>query len=468
MTRRLALLLLPLAACPDPIATTDTPTSETTGSPSTGPSPTPTTDITTVDITTDITATTEIATTTDISTTTDITTDDTTGHPPVQPCLALPAVLGVEWSLTDAELAAGKLVATPAGDFALMGTVGPPLNTNVLVELRDPDGALQWSDTYAGIHGLDDRAVDIAVDATGHLHVLLAETVSSVQVEQGALADEHLVILRYAPDGTHVWRWEQPHEHGPPPVSRITGGVLQIVGDDIAVLEHFTYENGPRVLHTLDRFGNHLGAVTLALPDGLKAYKLRTPAIASDGTVVLTGEDYEPANAPQRVWLGRFAADGTLAWSTVLGDADDKPESLVLQPNGDIVLVWNERLGPNNAQRHVQRWQRGPDPAWTLDLEDAVTVSNGAFHCDGTLLLTGGITKPAGPDLEWNERSDLWLGVVSPTGQLTGSFEHAFGPPYSYGSAHSVATTNTTLLVAASYLADDGMHYDPWLARLTP
>jgi len=95
-------------------------------------------------------------------------------------------------------------------------------------------------------------------------------------------------------------------------------------------------------------------------------------------------------------------------------------------------------------------------------------VRGGGLHCDGNLLLAGGIGKPPDPDLGWDMRMDLWAGRYQADGTPGWTFEQAFGPPYSFGTAGAiVGTAGGDVLVAGTYLDDDGSTYVPWLGRLT-
>lgn len=460
--RTATLTLLALAACPGDVATSTTASTDTTGpapATSTTTDPTPTSDAPDPG---DTSAAGTTATTTSDTTTSDTTAaaDTTTGALPTCTPDGSPFI---KWSAQGEQLPGhvAAATATPLGDSVVVGrtyTAGPKYDAFVAV--HGPDGAPRWTDTYAGVHGLGDAAIDVAVDAEGFVHVLVLEVVSEVWVEQGPITDRRLVVLRYAPDGAHVWRWERafvpmqlPGDHDP-------SGALEIVGDTIHLLEG--NGNTPRRRVELDRFGNQIGDTLIQLPDEVEQYKISVQTVGPDGAVYLGAEYYSGQGDPQP-WLGSFALDGSLAWSATFGVYKDRAETLIVGDDGGVVVLWRRKVG---FEPWMTRHEPGGAVAWTWQFPFGPGLATGGLYCDGTTLLAGGVDMPAGPELEWDQRMDLGLWVLNSGGVPRLGQQHEFGPPYSYGTATVVAgAPDGDILVAGSYLGDDGATSRAWLGR---
>lgn len=199
----------------------------------------------------------EVATTTDDATTTEET--STTGEPSCTPGSGEPGGT-LLWSRSGPDLSFPPRFAemNAAGELVLVGFDG----SDVLLEVRDAAWNLRWSDVYAGVNGLEDRPLALAVDAEGFVHVLLSETIRMVHKETFPEVDARLVLLRYAPDGGHVWRWEQTP---PPPTGFlnevIPAGMVAVEGDEVRVIDHSCC--GPTTSLRLDRFGNLVETIVL-------------------------------------------------------------------------------------------------------------------------------------------------------------------------------------------------------------
>ncbi len=108
--------------------------------------------------------------------------------------------------------------------------------------------------------------------------MLLAESILSVVHETGQTSDARLVALRYAPDGSRVWRWEREREPVMPWMQYSPGGTIAAVGDRVLVLERAWDE--PTRLIELDVHGNAVSEINVDLTGDLR---IDQHAIARDG-----------------------------------------------------------------------------------------------------------------------------------------------------------------------------------------
>ena len=460
--RAAALALLTLAACSGDVATSPTASPGTTGPlPATSSEPDPTS---TSDTPSSSDPSTSDTPTSDPSvSTTDATTGiaETTG---VDTTCAMVGSPFLRWS------SAGELpglvtaaTATPTGDSVVVGrTLATENAQDAFLSVHSPDGDLRWTATYAGAHGLADGAIDVAVDAAGFVHVLVVETVSMTVVEEETIADRRLVILRHAPDGASLWRWEQAYPPQDPAMSHDVDGTLEVVGDTIVLVSGTG--TAPRIRTVLDRFGDVLAVTSIAVPKEVELAKIWVSAIGSDGSVYVSGEFFAGQGEPTP-WIGRFDGDGSLAWTATFGMANDRAEALLVDANGGIVTLWVREANPGEDQRWIRRHEPDGDVAWTWQFPFGAQLAGG-LACDGTGLFGGGVEKPAGPQLQWDQRMDLGVWGLNTGGVPRWGQEHEFGPPYSYGAATVVAgAPDGDVIVAGSYIGDDGASHQPWLGR---
>ncbi len=101
-------------------------------------------------------------------------------------------------SATNLDDYASAVAVDPSGNIVVAGTTTVPGQaTNAWVRKYNPDGSVQWTDTYNAPANLDDEAFGIATDVGGNVFV--------VGYESYAAADQDVWVRRYAPNGTMVW-----------------------------------------------------------------------------------------------------------------------------------------------------------------------------------------------------------------------------------------------------------------------
>jgi hypothetical protein len=347
------------------------------------------------------------------------------------------------------------VAVTPTGDMVQAGADRQdPLAA--VVEVRDRAGAIVWSDQERGAANLGARALGVGVDAEGFVHVLLNETVTDVRGESSATHDARLVVLRYGPDGSHRWRWVREHPPVEPWGSYDVDGVLSVEGDVVHVVQMPLSE--PMVHIRLDRFGNVIEESTLQIPPDL-GYR-SVASVADDRTYVAGDRDDGAGHHP--VWVAALDEEGAVAWSHQFGTIDDQAVVVLGTADGGAYLVWRTRF-PDRHEQSLRRYAPDGTELWTVSLPTSGAEA-GVIDCEGAVLLTGGIEKPPTPDLEWDMRSDLWVGAYGDDGGELWTASVNFGPPYAYGSGSDVAvTTDGDVVVVGSHTTDGDNA--PWAGR---
>jgi hypothetical protein len=336
--------------------------------------------------------------------------------------------------------------------------------TDAIVDVRDADGAIRWSDTYAGVHGLSDETLDVAVDDAGFVHVLVLEFITRVLAEQQATLDARLVVLRYASDGSHVWRWELEHPPVQPFEQYVPEGVIAIVDEDVVVLA--TAWGEPTLRLALDRFGNLVSEVEVALEGDLD---VRSRDIASDGAIVFGGNIEHTGT--HGAWVARFDREGAPLWSDSFGTLADRGLAAIAGFSGETYFAWvTTGLGGSlGAPVSLRRYEPDGTAAWT---EPLLTTANdaqlfGTMACDGTLLVTASHDVAPLPDAKWNNHRQLWIAGYGTDGSRLWLVEDEFPGPYLYGAGHAITGTHDgAALVLGSFLDESGSDYSPWLGRV--
>lgn len=392
------------------------------------------------------------------------TTTTTTEDPP--PACTPDGPGGVlKWQRSGAELPGfvTGVATNAAAETIIVGVIDhPDDDSDSYLQLHDATGAPLWSDIYAGTHGLGERPLGVAVDPAGFIHVLVKERVFELQHWNWTSTDDRLVILRYAPDGTHVWRWEREREPIAPDSYYDPTGHLGLADDRILLLEA-AYDQ-PTVLIALDTAGKVVSEASLAVPGNLA---VEQRALGPDSSVYLAG-NLDDGNGGPSMWLGRFAADGSLAWGEAFGSPkQDQVHALTAGRDGEVYLAHTTSM-PGESEFLLRRHDSDGALAWTavLPITDTYVPSapGGGLHCDGSPLLAGAIGRPL--DQPWDSSTNPWAARHQGDGAPVWTFALALEPPLSHGEATRIAgSPDGDVIVAGAY--QDQTIPVPWLARLS-
>lgn len=372
--------------------------------------------------------------------------------------------VAVEWFVDGREIGASLIAAaaTSVGDLAIVATKDALVDddlTDVVVELRDPAGTVQWSDVYAGSNALADLALDVAVDDLGDVYVLLRETIS-VEPSSPKMnrVDARLVVLHYDGAGERVWRWES-ERRTEGDVYR-PGGDIEVVGDRVVVLED---EIGPtRWLVELDSTGHLVSEVGLVIEDNPK---IAARDVARSGQVAFIGMVGEPD--AQVIRAVRFDRDGALKWSQTFGTNDDRASGIIAGPSGETYVAWSTATPGVDATMYLRRLDGYGGEAWTEPLlvthPDPQPLAGDVAE-DGSVLVTTKypiVPMPDALDRDFNQ--PLWVARYGAEGCRIWRLEHDFPQPYGNGEGHVIVdASGGSALVLASYVSY-GSAAAPWI-----
>lgn len=355
------------------------------------------------------------------------------------------------------------LALTPTDQIVVVGSdwFPPRVTGAAVITAHDEQGEPVWSRTYEGAAGLRDEAIAVSVDAAGHVDVLVREPVFQGEHEGKIYGDVRLVVLRHAPDGTPLWRWERTREPTDPGVNYNPQGWLRSVDGGVRVLE---LSQGALTLLTIDSDGQTSAEVPLLPPDGLVGL---LPHLGAGGVPLLGGVFGNKGPA----WLGRYTSDGAVAWSTTI-DEHASPNAIALADDGRLALAWN------GAHMDVYGvWLSVYTPRGELDFvvqmpsdSKAVWPRVGGFRCDGSLLFAGNESRGYSPAQKFMIGNELWVTRHAPGGAPQWRIEDGLDDTYSDAQlVGMVPTPDGDVLVLASYFfqpeVDDQSR--PWLARLS-
>ncbi len=352
----------------------------------------------------------------------------------------------LEWDHQEGLIEVVDLATSPAGDIARVGRWNN-------LEVFDRDGRLRWGETYHGA-GIEKNTLplDLAVDGAGFIHVLVYETILHVlggnEFSDIGLTRDARLVVRYAPDGAHEWRWVRERPPVEPFEQYSPSGGLGVADGSLLLLEMALDE--PTVVIALDRSGVVVAETELAVPYA-GAYGGWLHDFDPDGDVYLGGRT--PGGLS---WLGRFARDGSLAWHHEFTDTPDVSESemmaVVAGAEDDVYAAWTHYDGPS-IESHVRRLGTGGELLWT-DMLPGVRVHDGArvlaAGCESAVAFSGDVMGPF--------VFTLWVGAYSAEGART----------WSYLRASDEGASGQRIAVAhdGDVIVSGNIGSYPWLGRL--
>ena len=217
----------------------------------------------------------------------------------------------------------GSLVLSGFTDFYTAGRY------DVILAKFEQNGSLIWAETIGGDTGGFDVGESVVVAPDGSL-VLTGETTTY------SAGNYDVLIAKFQANGSLVWAQTlgggAPYDYG---------YSLVIAPDDSILLTGFTQSFGAGfddlLLAKFQANGSFSWAQTFGGPSNDRGNSL---VITPDGSLILTGFTYSFGAGSGDVLIAKFQANGSLAWAqTIGGPGDDQGESLVIAPNGSLLLT---------------------------------------------------------------------------------------------------------------------------------
>jgi uncharacterized delta-60 repeat protein len=313
-------------------------------------------------------------------------------------CIAAGTLL---WSVTytpPAGDARANAVDTDAqGNIFVTGAAWNGTDEDIFVRKYAADGALLWTRSWAGLPGFDDSGQGIAVDATG----------GAVVVGSTDTADEDIIVLRYAADGTQTF----------------------------SVM--------------LDPSGSH--------DYGYAA------AVDASGNILVAGSTTKPGGYD--AYLAKLTPAGVPVWGTTYGSVfpgDDLFTGVAVDPTGAIVAAGLQTSAGSTYDLLAARYGSGGGaPLWTRTFgalgtwEYALGVATDA----SSSVLVAGVVPSAGQD-------DGWLRKYASTGATlwTATYAGAAGGP---DATSAVACDAVGNVLVAGYETGVLGETDAWVQKRT-
>jgi uncharacterized delta-60 repeat protein len=318
----------------------------------------------------------------------------------------------------------GVAVAPDGSVYVAGQTVG--VGNDLLLLKFAPDGALVWQRSWDG--GGQETGEGVAVAADGSVYV--TGTTDSF----GGFG--HLVVLRFAPDGTLVWQRIRDVATD----AAVGAGQAIAVGADgniyaAGVVPRAVIGEFDMLLLKLDPQGALVWQRSLAAAD--VADSRGGVTVAGDGSVVVAGgiQAVTRRTAVNDTFVAKFGSGGSLVWGRGFGgDQGDFPGGVVVRGDG-TVLVGGETAS----------FGAGSDDAFLLQLD----AGGRGIACNSW----GGSGLDHGDDLE-----------LAPDGTILLAATTESSPPFTFATCSrqtrrlraTVAAPEVPLADAAGTLADPG------------
>lgn len=318
------------------------------------------------------------------------------------------------------------------------------------------EGAIVWTQTYAGALGLKDRGQAIVVDAAQLVYIAGYENID--------MQANDVWLRKLAADGMPVWTRGY---NGPASASdAVYGATLTAAGDLLVVGAHNVVGQGLDLwLRKYDAAGATLWTRTKAGP-AAKGDIGRTVAEAPDGSIFVAGEevvDLEAANA----WVGRYDADGNLLWARLYNGAaslDDILYGAVATADGGVVVCGTEKSVAVPVLSFTRKYDAAGLMVWT-DRDDG--ADDAGASCYGVDLAADGDVLLAGSSVDAGAQTRPRVRRLAGDGAERWSTTIA-GAGTAASQARCVRPAPDGTIVAAGGLDDGVDGRDLWIGRLSP
>ncbi len=328
-------------------------------------------------------------------------------------------------------------------------------NEDVWARSYAVDGAVVWTQTYAGALGAKDRGEAVVVDASQLVYVAGHDNVS--------MQGNNVWARKLAADGMPTWTrgYDGPSSGS----DAAYAATLTAAGDLVVVGGHSVDGQGLDTwLRKYDAAGTTLWTRTYSGPAGLTDSG-RAVTEGAGGILYVAGEE-EVVGEAGNMWLGRFDTDGNLLWSRLYSGAaslDDALYGAAATDDGGVVVCGVEKSVAVPSLSFVRKYDAAGLVVWTVSDDGEGALGASCYEVDiadnGDVLVAGSavdgaVTRPVVQRLDPD-------GVLRWSRTIPGA-----------GTAASQArcvrpAADGTIVVAGSL--DDGFDgRDAWVGRLSP
>ncbi|PIN70214.1 hypothetical protein COV93_02340, partial [Candidatus Woesearchaeota archaeon CG11_big_fil_rev_8_21_14_0_20_43_8] len=209
-------------------------------------------------------------------------------------------------------------------------------NYQIYVRHLDSSGNPGWTWT-SDLSGSEDVLWDVAVDKDDNTIVVGYD-------QSGTLWAGY--VAKFDQAGAFLWEWR----YDMPSYDSFSGVTTDPDGNIYAVgYERTAGINNNMLVVKLDPSGNHLW--NQSYPTSTSLDSLTAVAVSSDGTVVVSGQDY----SSQRAYSAGFDPYGEMLWEWAydFSATSDYSTSIALDPDDDIILGVVDTITMTNGQFHV-------------------------------------------------------------------------------------------------------------------
>jgi hypothetical protein len=164
-------------------------------------------------------------------------------------------------------------------------------------------------------------------------------------------------------------------------------------------------------------------------------------------------------------WLRRFDASGAVQWETThagLGAGIDAATEVVHDPADDrFIVVGYETISPDDTDLWVAAYDTDGQPQWTFRHDEAGGVDRG----QGIAVGDGGEVFVVGSAVVPGRTIDAWVGRLGPDGAL--QWRELYDGPASLGDgANDVAVDAEGFVLVAGHQFENAGKWDGWVRKL--
>lgn len=230
------------------------------------------------------------------------------------------------------------LALTPEGDRVLVGHVrftgSSTADSDVFVVKLAPDGSELWSRRFATPNR--DHALDVAVDATGHIHVTGGSLGDFEEPPNENPGESDVFVLKLEPEGTTAWvtLFGSAGNDTGNALALDSDGNVHVVGswnDDGSLTQREPF------IATLTNDG---ALVTVKNLPSVPLGEAMTIALDAQGHAYVTGRIRAPDSEHWDAFAKKLTSDGSELWSVEWGSTStDRATGSVLDASGRLYVI---------------------------------------------------------------------------------------------------------------------------------